>query len=207
MKFNKIFNRNNFALFGFITSLVLALLQVVSLIMLIFNNLGNAQAVIVDAFSLIISVAFYLFIAFYFKKSKLNFGYAFSALFSLLLCDYIIPLIFDYIESIFSLSIIFPSIIALLAVVYFIFMLLETKNRNKKYLTTLKVIGIIFGVAALGLGIYNLTTLIIFFDFSGDVTSIFSIVIIIIYTVAEMICLPIVFACYPFILAKERYYY
>lgn len=210
INFNKIFSRKTFAYFASIVTFILALFEVANLILTILNNPGNVSGALYEVITIIISIAFYLFISTYFRRSVVNFAYAFSAIFSLLLCDYIIPFVFQIIMAgPFSILFILSSVTTVTSIVYFIMMILENKKRSEKYLLILKIFGVIFAASGLALGIYyiyeTISNLIIL---SGDDTvSYVSGIFLIINYIINVISVPLIFALYPFILAKERFYY
>lgn len=208
--FYKIFSKRNFAYFASIVTFILALFEVINLVFTILENPGNVSNALYDVILNIISIMFYLFISAYFRRSNVNFGYAFSAIFSLLLCDYIIPLIFQIITmGVISIIFILSSVSAVISVVYFIIMLLENKKRSNKYLLILKIFGVIFAISGLAFGIYYIYEIIsiVIIVPSDDPLALTSSILIIINYFISTICVPIIFALYPFILAKERYYY
>lgn len=207
--FYKIFSKRNFALFASIVTFILALFEVANLILTILENPGNVSGALYDVITIIISIAFYLFISAYFRRSVVNFAYAFSAIFSLLLCDYIIPFVFQIITmGPFSILFILSSVTALVSIVYFIMMILENKKRSNKYLLILKIFGVIFGLSGLALGIYYIYDIIAIMLSNPALTTISYVsgIFLIINYVINVISVPLIFALYPFILAKERYY-
>lgn len=213
-EFYKLFSRKNFAYFASIVTFILALFEVANLVLIILENPGNVSGALYDVISNIISIGFYLFISAYFRRSVVNFAYAFSAIFSLLLCDYIIPFVFQIIMAgPFSILLTLLSVTAVVSIVYFIMMILENKKRSIKYLLILKIFGVIFGLSGLALGIYyiydTITDLIILsVDLSGDNIVLYvSGIFLIINYIINVISVPLIFALYPFILAKERFYY
>lgn len=209
-EFYKLFSRRNFAYFASIVTFILALFEVINLVFTILENPGNVSNALYDVILNIISIMFYLFISAYFRRSNVNFTYAFSAIFSLLLCDYIIPLIFQIITmGVISIIFILSSVSAVISVVYFIIMLLENKKRSNKYLLILKIFGVIFAISGLAFGIYYIYEIISIAIIapSDDPLALASSILIIINYFISTICVPIIFALYPFILAKERYYY
>lgn len=207
--FYKIFSKRNFALFASIVTFILALFEVANLILTILENPGNVSGALYDVITIIISIAFYLFISAYFRRSVVNFAYAFSAIFSLLLCDYIIPFVFQIITmGPFSILFILSSVTALVSIVYFIMMILENKKRSNKYLLILKIFGVIFGLSGLALGIYYIYDIIAIMLSNPAPTTISYVsgILLIINYVINVISVPLIFALYPFVLAKERYY-
>lgn len=207
--FYKIFSKRNFALFASIVTFILALFEVANLILTILENPGNVSGALYDVITIIISIAFYLFISAYFRRSVVNFAYAFSAIFSLLLCDYIIPFVFQIITmGPFSILFILSSVTTLVSIVYFIMMILENKKRSNKYLLILKIFGVIFGLSGLALGIYYIYDIIAIMLSNPALTTISYVsgIFLIINYVINVISVPLIFALYPFVLAKERYY-
>lgn len=209
INFNKIFSRETFARFASIVTFILALFEVANLILTILENPGNVSGALYDVVTIIISIAFYLFISAYFRRSVSNFAYAFSAIFSLLLCDYILPFAFQIIfMGPFSILFILSSVTAVTSIVYFIMMILENKKRSEKYLLILKIFGVIFAASGLALGIYYIYDVIAIMLSNSALTTISYVsgVFLIINYVINVISVPLIFALYPFVLAKERYY-
>ena len=209
ISFNKIFSRKTFAYFASIVTFILALFEVANLILTILNNPGNVSGALYEVITIIISIAFYLFISTYFRRSVVNFAYAFSAIFSLLLCDYILPFVFQIIMmGPFSILFILSSVTAVTSIVYFIMMILENKKRSEKYLLILKIFGVIFAVSGLALGIYYIYDVIAIMLSNPAPTTISYVsgIFLIINYVINVISVPLIFALYPFVLAKERYY-
>ena len=209
INFNKIFSRKTFAYFASIVTFILALFEVANLILTILENPGNVSGALYDVITIIISIAFYLFISAYFRRSVSNFAYAFSAIFSLLLCDYILPFVFQIIMmGPFSILFILSSITAVTSIVYFIMMILENKKRSEKYLLILKIFGVIFAASGLALGIYYIYDVIAIMLSNSALTTISYVsgIFLIINYVINVISVPLIFALYPFVLAKERYY-
>ena len=207
--FYKIFSKRNFALFASIVTFILALFEVANLILTILENPGNVSGALYDVITIIISIAFYLFISAYFRRSVVNFAYAFSAIFSLLLCDYILPFAFQIIfMGPFSILFILSSVTAVTSIVYFIMMILENKKRSEKYLLILKIFGVIFAASGLALGIYYIYDVIAIMLSNPALTTISYVsgIFLIINYVINVISVPLIFALYPFVLAKERYY-
>ena len=209
INFNKIFSRVTFARFASIVTFILALFEVANLILTILENPGNVSGALYDVITIIISIAFYLFISAYFRRSVSNFAYAFSAIFSLLLCDYILPFAFQIIfMGPFSILFILSSVTAVTSIVYFIMMILENKKRSEKYLLILKIFGVIFAASGLALGIYYIYDVIAIMLSNPAPTTISYVsgILLIINYVINVISVPLIFALYPFVLAKERYY-
>lgn len=209
INFNKIFSRATFARFASIVTFILALFEVANLILTILENPGNVSGALYDVITIIISIAFYLFISAYFRRSVSNFAYAFSAIFSLLLCDYILPFAFQIIfMGPFSILFILSSITTVTSIVYFIMMILENKKRSEKYLLILKIFGVIFAASGLALGIYYIYDVIAIMLSNPALTTISYVsgIFLIINYVINVISVPLIFALYPFVLAKERYY-
>ncbi len=209
INFNKIFSRETFARFASIVTFILALFEVANLILTILENPGNVSGALYDVITIIISIAFYLFISAYFRRSVSNFAYAFSAIFSLLLCDYILPFAFQIIfMGPFSILFILSSVTAVTSIVYFIMMILENKKRSEKYLLILKIFGVIFAASGLALGIYYIYDVIAIMLSNPAPTTISYVsgILLIINYVINVISVPLIFALYPFVLAKERYY-
>lgn len=209
-EFYKLFSRKNFAYFASIVTFILALFEVANLVLIILENPGNVSGALYDVISNIISIGFYLFISAYFRRSVVNFAYAFSAIFSLLLCDYIIPFVFQIIMmGPFSILFILSSVTAIVSIVYFIMMILENKKRSNKYLLILKIFGVIFGLSGLALGIYYIYDVIAIMLSNPAPTTISYVsgIFLIINYIINVISVPLIFALYPFILAKERFYY
>lgn len=210
INFNKIFSRETFARFASIVTFILALFEVANLILTILNNPGNVSGALYEVITIIISIAFYLFISAYFRRSVSNFAYAFSAIFSLLLCDYIIPFVFQIIMmGPFSILFILSSVTAVTSIVYFVMMILENKKRSEKYLLILKIFGVIFAASGLALGIYYIYDIIAIMLSNPALTTISYVsgIFLIINYVINVISVPLIFALYPFVLAKERFYY
>lgn len=210
INFNKIFSRETFARFASIITFILALFEVANLVLTILENPGNVSGALYDVITIIISIAFYLFISAYFRRSVSNFTYAFSAIFSLLLCDYILPFIFQIIfMGPFSILFILSSVTAVTSIVYFIMTILENKKRSEKYLLILKIFGVIFAASGLALGIYYIYDVIAIMLSNPALTTISYVsgVFLIINYIINVISVPLIFALYPFILAKERFYY
>lgn len=209
INFNKIFSKETFARFASIVTFILALFEVANLILTILENPGNVSGALYDVITIIISIAFYLFISAYFRRSVSNFAYAFSAIFSLLLCDYILPFVFQIIfMGPFSILFILSSVTAVTSIVYFIMMILENKKRSEKYLLILKIFGVIFAASGLALGIYYIYDVIAIMLSNPALTTISYVsgIFLIINYVINVISVPLIFALYPFVLAKERYY-
>ena len=209
INFNKIFSRKTFAYFASIVTFILALFGVANLILTILENPGNVSGALYEVITIIISIAFYLFISAYFRRSVSNFAYAFSAIFSLLLCDYILPFVFQIIMmGPFSILFILSSVTAVTSIVYFIMMILENKKRSEKYLLILKIFGVIFAASGLALGIYYIYDVIAIMLSNPALTTISYVsgIFLIINYIINVISVPLIFALYPFVLAKERYY-
>lgn len=209
INFNKIFSKETFSRFASIVTFILALFEVANLILTILENPGNVSGALYDVITIIISIAFYLFISAYFRRSVSNFAYAFSAIFSLLLCDYILPFAFQIIfMGPFSILFILSSVTAVTSIVYFIMMILENKKRSEKYLLILKIFGVIFAASGLALGIYYIYDVIAIMLSNPALTTISYVsgIFLIINYVINVISVPLIFALYPFVLAKERYY-
>lgn len=213
---NKIINKENFSKFGTITGVIMVLCLLIALVINAISEVNSVNSeslggALISLISSAINIVFYLLVTNYFRKSKDNFFFGFYAVTLILVADYIIPMIFEFIEGALNLMIIFPSIMMILALIYFIFLCIENRKREKRYLTYLKIVGIILGVFAFGYGIYNIVTTCqtLFYNldiFLSDLPFLFYYIIYIIYYIASSICLPIIFSFYPFVLDKERYY-
>lgn len=213
---NKIINKENFSKFGTITGVIMVLCLLIALVINAISEVNSVNSeslggALISLISSAINILFYLLVTNYFRKSKDNFFFGFYAVTLILVADYIIPMIFEFIEGALNLMIIFPSIMMILALIYFIFLCIENRKREKRYLTYLKIVGIILGVFAFGYGIYNIVTTCqtLFYNldiFLSDLPFLFYYIIYIIYYIASSICFPIIFSFYPFVLDKERYY-
>lgn len=213
---NKIINKENFSKFGTITGVIMVLCLLIALVINAISEVNSVNSeslggALISLISSAINILFYLLVTNYFRKSKDNFFFGFYAVTLILVADYIIPMIFEFIEGALNLMIIFPSIMMILALIYFIFLCIENRKREKRYLTYLKIVGIILGVFAFGYGIYNIviTCQTLFYNldiFLSDLPFLFYYIIYIIYYIASSICFPIIFSFYPFVLDKERYY-
>ena len=213
---NKIINKENFSKFGTITGVIMVLCLLIALVINAISEVNSVNSeslggALISLISSAINIVFYLLVTNYFRKSKDNFFFGFYAVTLILVADYIIPMIFEFIEGALNLMIIFPSIMMILALIYFIFLCIENRKREKRYLTYLKIVGIILGVFAIGYGIYNIVTTCqtLFYNldiFLSDLPFLFYYIIYIIYYIASSICFPIIFSFYPFVLDKERYY-
>ncbi len=213
---NKIINKENFSKFGTITGVIMVLCLLIALVINAISEVNSVNSeslggALISLISSAINIVFYLLVTNYFRKSKDNFFFGFYAVTLILVADYIIPMIFEFIEGALNLMIIFPSIMMILALIYFIFLCIENRKREKRYLTYLKIVGIILGVFAFGYGIYNIVTTCqtLFYNldiFLSDLPFLFYYIIYIIYYIASSICFPIIFSFYPFVLDKERYY-
>ena len=217
MKMNlRFINRNNYAKLGTIGFAILAILNLISLVInVVMSKMAGSNINFISLASSIINVIFYLLIANYFRKSESNFYFVFYALLIFLICDYIIPYIFQIIEGLFSLNLlyaIFPSLMIIIAVVFFIFMCIENRKREKKYLTILKIVSLCGGIFGLAYGIYNLVmelypVIILLSAGESDlVTNLLPIIFVSLSAIVEMIIVPLVIIFYPFVLEKERYY-
>src|SRR5574344_235569 len=137
-----------------------------------FSLLGFALLVFVDHvtdFSNILNAAltiiFYIFVCSYFMKGKSTPYYFYVAILSLLISDYILPIIQFIIlgtasafTSGFSFSFILLPLGLITGLLYFIFLMLERKNPQKRNITALIVISIImivFGVFNAAFEIYK----------------------------------------------------
>lgn len=142
------------------TYVVVALINiVVYLIQLQANGMSLKQSSFMYLLiNLIIDCVFYLLVCNYFRKASENYFYAYYAMILITVSTYIIPIIFQFIEGIAvslegggltALLVLVGSIIsAILGILYFIFMLLEVKNKKRTYQTLLLVIGgLICGIA------------------------------------------------------------
>lgn len=211
-------NIDNFSKLGTIVSYILATLLLVQLCLTIgvnYSNLSNSYDFLI---SYTINTVFYIMIAGYFKKGKDNFYYIFYAILLLILGNYIIPIIMSILRLDFTSFIFIPLLISsVLAILYFIFLALENKKREKKYFKVLMVVGFIFGLAAFVYGIISIVFYIISMvqlisnlkEMELTTTYLLSIlgyVVLILTNLVETVAIPILFGIYPFILKKERLY-
>ena len=211
-------NIDNFSKLGTIVSYILATLLLVQLCLTIgvnYSNLSNDYDFLI---TYTINTIFYIMIAGYFNKGKNNFYYIFYAILLLILGNYIIPIIMSILRLDFTSFIFIPLLISsILAILYFIFLALENKKREKKYFKALMVVGLIFGIAAFIYGIFNIVIYSIFMvELIGNLKemeittnqllAIFGYIVLILTNLVETVAIPILFGIYPFILKKERLY-
>ena len=212
-------NIDNFSKIGSIVAYTLATLLLIQLCLSIGLNYKNLNVNYDFLISYTINTVFYIMIAGYFKKGKDNFYYIFYAILLLILGNYIIPIIMSILRLDFTLFIFIPLLISsVLAILYFIFLALENKKREKKYFKVLMVIGFIFGLAAFVYGIISIVFYIISMvqlisnlkEMELTTTYLLSIlgyVVLILTNLVETVAIPILFGIYPFILKKERLYW
>ncbi len=202
----KTFSRRGYGYFAMIVSIILAAIQLYCFAYLLFSNPGGSTTVLINAIFYLISFVFYCFIAMRFYKSINTFINATSAIFSLLLCNYVLPLLQYAIAGLFYLDI-FTLVICIIAIVFFVMIIINNRKPSKRNLLILKISGLVFSLIILAFGIYNL----IFYSYiSLDGLSILDSIYMVLYItdiVLEMICLPIIFGIYPFILSKISNYY
>lgn len=168
-KIKRIFRKNITPPIGAFACGLMVIFELINTIMIIVLLQQSGQGLADSNFlriiiNLMINAIFYLLVCNYFRKSYSNFYYAYYAMLLLTVSNYIIPLIFDFI-NIFTegfagngsdgvLVFVGNLISSILGVLYFIFMILEAKNNKKIYLIILLILGGIIGFVA----IYNLIT-------------------------------------------------
>ena len=169
-------------------------------------NQETIDLVISDAFNLI----FYLIVTSYFIKCKSNLYYGFYSLLLLIVSGYILPLIMSLIQGLFNLSIILPSLTSLIAVIYFAFIVIENKKRERKWIVWLKVFGLIFAIFGLVYGgvLFSdvIQKLIMIVQNGNSGMEIFSTIILLINGLLIFTVQPFIFAYYPWVLQRERYF-
>ncbi len=205
-------NKYNFSRFASIAVAVLLVLELVSLVMsaIVYRSYDTSN--FGSLLSAIISLVFLLLVCNYFYKSRDNLYYGFYAILLLLLSEYIIPLILNLFLGILSgaIAIILPSLVTVVAIVYFVFIALENRKREKKYSTGLMITGFIFAGVAIAYAIMSLisygTLLSSLIDSGTSWSSMFDTILMIVEYIVEILAFPLIFASYPLVLRKERMY-
>ncbi|MFA6755461.1 MAG: hypothetical protein WCR97_02990 [Bacilli bacterium] len=154
-------------------SIVCAVNVIIILIQFLFgvfinNTIAMDSAGIYTILNYLISVVFYIIVATSFSRGKDNFFFNYRALLILIISDYVFPFVYNLLIGSINfittgptaiISSLISSLGLALGIVYFIFLILETKNRKKSYGITLFVFGIImmcFALIDLGFTLYSL---------------------------------------------------
>lgn len=211
MKFNRgITTKTNLANLGISVSTIFLLSQIVQMILNAFvyhsYSINSISNIILDTFTLI----FYLVVINNFIKCKDNLFFGFYSILLLIISNFILPLITSIISGALQLLILIPSLMSVVAVIYFIMLFIENKKRTLKSIKWLKIVGIIFGVLGTAYGIFLLVTVIQTFILIAnngyyEIGIIFGLVFDLIYCLNMIVGQPLIFAFYPFVLHKERY--
>ena len=158
----KLYNNETIASIGIVLSVFCVISTLVNLIIeIVIKSLNGGGSIGTSTLlNYLINVCFYLMICNYFIKGKSNFGYVYWAICMLLISSYVLPAIFDVIESIARKSFNFRGMSfyliysgMLLGILYFIFLCLNNKQRENGYIIVLIVLGTIMFV----LGIFSFT--------------------------------------------------
>lgn len=147
---------------GTYACLFMALCYLASFVLTLFNSRMlneslDQSSYIYNLFLILINVVFFVLTGLDFNKSRNDFSRAFQAMFYLSFSYYVLPLISGIVLSIllatsfssFIMMLISTITSLVLGVIYFIFMILENKNREKKYQKILLVLGILISAFAL----------------------------------------------------------
>ena len=148
--------------FGSALSGVYAFLMLISFAInvFVFKSVGNFNQIINSA----ISIVFYIFVCSYFIKGKSNHHFLYIAILSLIISDYVLPLIFYFIFGFsimlatLSFDLFLIPISFICGLLYFIFMYLERKNPRRKYTIIMEVCSIILFIISLisfGFAVYT----------------------------------------------------
>jgi len=190
----KLFCKKNFITLGifFCSGMTIINLVCAIIVSLIASKEGTSlSSYIYDVISYGINTLFYLYLTNTFYKAKNNFGYCSQAIYVLLLCNYIVPLVLNLIEilasniitGVWGLGIITLSSIC--AIVYFILLLVSfRKGLSKKINISLIVFGSI--LAFLSFSNFSIELFFIIFSYVIDNT-VFSM-----YSIALDICIVVV---------------
>lgn len=156
-------SKNRFSSIATFTCAGMTLIYLITAISyLIINKLndgGMTSAVISQVISYFISVIFYFLLTGDFLKSKSNFRYALNGMFVLVLCDYIIPLVFSSINLIIFngveglIAVIILAISCAVAIAYFVLLVVDRKNESSK--KSVQIAMIVLGAILVAGGLYN----------------------------------------------------
>ena len=145
------------------------ILRIAGIILLVVQNkvFGDSmtqQDFLYTLINFIIDVLFYLFLASTFMKAKANFFFAFRAMLILIICNYILPLIMNFIQMSLGggileglIFLVFGTLSSIFAILFYVFMILENKNHKKNYWITLVVLGAIIVITSLVSSTYLFT--------------------------------------------------
>lgn len=140
-----------------------ALFSIISLLLSALIVSGETSTSSTTIFSSIVSLAinvlFYVMIAFEFKKAKDgNKSYATTAVLTLALCDFIIPLFTSFLVNLIYdglmnaiLEMVFLLLTTAFGVVYSIFLILDLRHHKNSYVLVMKVFGVfllLIGIAS-----------------------------------------------------------
>jgi len=200
--------------FGSALSGVYAFLMLISFAIdvFVFKNVGNFYRIINSA----ISILFYIFVCSYFIKGKSNPRFLYIAILSLIISDYVLPLIFDFIFNFasmlatFSFNLFLIPISFLCGLLYFIFMYLERKDSRKSYTIVMEVCSIVLFIIALvefGFVIYAAFVLISAIIRSSSNTIFFDIfsIVVSLLTVLVSTGFPLIYFMYSINLKRSEY--
>lgn len=167
-----------------------------------------------------INVIFYILVCKDFLNGRDNFTFAYNGMLYLLICDYVIPLILNILEAFatFNIFLIFSVILGfILGFLYFIFMVLEVKKRENKYIKLMFIVGIIMTVVALFTLIINISGIIFEIEYVGGLSThlfsggnvfdnIFNVIVFILNLLEPIIMFgfSVIYLMYPLVLKKER---
>lgn len=156
MSRKKLSSSYSIATIGMVLSTIYVVLLLIKLILEVATNSIQQGYFITTLLNYAISIIFYLIVCSYFVRGRTNYAFIYLGICILLISSYIIPAIFQVIENITSLIInwsdpqfYFLSLGMILGIVYFILLVLNTKERRKNYTTALIVFGTIMFVLAI----------------------------------------------------------
>lgn len=199
-----------------------AFFSIVSLALSAIALSGNAEISTTEIYSELISlginVLFYVLVAFEFKKAKNgNKSYANTAVLTLALCQFIIPLFTSFVYNLLFagiasalISLVLVGLITIFGVIYSIFLLLDLRNHKKVYVIVMKVFGVFLLIVGLVDFVYSANIIIeeIKLLFSSQIETTFTLTLVtyIVSLIVSFIDLGfyIIYFYFPFYLSKNR---
>lgn len=213
-KLKRLINRENFCNFGAIICGVNAFILLLQFaVNFLLYGITDLSSILRSA----INVVFYILVCRDFINGKSNFQFAYNGILYLLICDYVIPLIFDGFQSLFNSITLLSLFLGLgLGVLYFVFLVLENKKREPKYIVWMRVLAIImlvFSFLSAAIMLYGYSSIFAYVtipSLAENGANIFDYIFNYISFGTEIVSslLPIGFAIiytlYPSVLLKER---
>ena len=156
MSKRKLSTSYSIATIGMVLSTIYVVLLLIKLILEVATNSIRQGYFVTSLLNYAISIIFYLIVCSYFARGRTNSIFIYLGICILLISSYIIPAIFRVINNITSLiidwgdpQIYFLSLGMILGIIYFIFLVLNNKERRKNYTTVLIIFGTIMFVLAI----------------------------------------------------------